>query len=273
MKYLFIILLLLLTACDSKKKEAVRPISESVETLVKEIQTTSLEKEKVPEIEFNLTNMVLKNLNLKKENCNVDLIATQQNPENWDEIFFAIPEISNTDINDETYFTYNSHIVVADANTGEIKQHYFESSKTNDWVSDAVFLAEIKIDTAPYLVSKTDRAFGVSVYYYNRSHPNPYSYKSLSLYIKKEDTLLKMLNKFNIMESHGETDTVCYGDFTDTKKILIMTKEQTNGYFNILVKTKFTKTKRRPDETNECIDIEEISKTKNVLKFSDGAYK
>ena len=258
MRCLFIILLVIFTSCKSKTKEDQKVLDKATTTVTK--------------IDFNLIDTVLKNLKIEKEDCKLDLIALKENPSNSKETIIAIPEIIKTDPEDDSYFEFDSHILIVDTKTGEIKQKYFESAKTNDWLSDAVMLTDIKIDTAPYLVSKNNRAFGIRVYYRNNSQPNPYSYETISLFLKTNNSLLKILNNYNVMEYHGESDTVCYGDFVGSKSVLIMTKDKTNGYFNILVKNKIIETKSRPDKNDDCIDSEVITTTKTTLKFNNKNY-
>lgn len=263
MKYTLIILLLILTSCDSKKKEDANVIDD--QTIVTELVESKTE--------FNLLATVLKNLNIEKENCKLDLVAIKESPTNPEETIIAIPEIVERDPNDESYYGFNSYILIVDTNTGEIKQSYFETAKINGWISDAIILADIKIDIAPYRVSENKRAFGVRVYYHNNSQPNPFSYEAISLFIKKDNSLLKILNNYNAMEYHGESDTVCYGDFIAHTKVFIMSKEKTNGYFNILVKNTITETKRRPDKNEDCIVSEVITSEVITLTLNNLEYK
>lgn len=253
-------LLVIFTSCTSKTKADLKTS--------KKATTTATVK-----MEFNLIDAVLENLNIKKEDCKLDLIAIKENPNNPKETIIAIPEIVKRDPEDASYFEFDSHILIVATNTGEIKQKYFEGKETNDWVSDAVILADIKIDTAPYMVSKNNRAFGIRVNYHNNSQPNPYSYETISLFLKTNNSLLKIWNNYNVMESHGESDTVCYGDFIGHNKTLMMSKGKTNGYFNILVNNKITETQTRPSKNEDCIDIEVITTEVSTFTFNNNEYK
>ncbi|NRD20051.1 hypothetical protein HNV08_08320 [Winogradskyella eckloniae] len=262
MKYRIYFLLFIVMACHSKAKNEV-----IIQEIVSEIEPVH------SKLEFNLRDTVLKNINLKKENCNLDLIAQQEHPTNPQETIFAIPEISKTDANDDSYFEYTSHIVIVDTKSGTLKHKYSEGSKTNGWTSDAIQLAEIKIDTMTYALSEHEQAFGVNVSYHNNSQPNPYSYQTISLYKKQDDTLVKILNNYTIKENQGETDTVCYGDFINQSKTLIMSPGQTNGYSNILVKNTITTTKSRPNTNGLCRDTSKVSTEVSTLRFSSNQYK
>lgn len=262
MKHLIILLLIILTSCKSKTNDDVEASEEAIKTEKAE-----------PKVVFNLIDTVLKNLNIKKENCDLNLIASKENPNNPNETIFAIPEIANSDTEDDTYFEFNSHILIVDSKTGEIKQKYFESAKIGGWTSDAIILADIKIDTADYTISENKRAFGVRVYYHNNSQPNPYSNETISLYLKTDNSLIKILKNYEVMSSSGESDTVCYGDFIVSNKELMISKGKTNNYFNILVNNTITETKSRPGKNNDCIDSDVITSKAITLAFNNNEYK
>ena len=92
--------------------------------------------------EINHLAKILKQLNLDKQKCKVTLIVSKPFPNNINETIIVIPEIVTEE---EGYFELNSYILIIDTFTGIIKSKYFESSKTNNWVSDAVRLTQIKI--------------------------------------------------------------------------------------------------------------------------------
>ena len=70
----------------------------------------------------------------------------------------------------------------------KITNKYFESSKTNGWESNAILLSEITIDTTSYIIAENKIAFGIKVLHHGMSRPNPYSNKTISLFLKSEDT-------------------------------------------------------------------------------------
>ena len=57
------------------------------------------------------------------------------------------------------------------------------------------------------------------------------------------------------------------------KKVLIISKNKTNGYFDILVKNKITETTNYEDRNGNCDSKEKITTTKTVLKFNGKEYK
>lgn len=213
---------------------------------------------------------VLSQLNLKVTKCKLDLVATKTRPNNPEETIMVIPEIV---AEDEHYFELNSHILIVDSKTGEIKSRFFESSVTNGWYSDAVKLVEISIDTAPYNVKSDTRAFGVKVRYLGSSQANPYAKETISLFVEHEDGLKQILKNFSVQEYHGEWDTNCAGEFTEVTKILTMSKKVSNGYADIIVKTTTSNSIAFVNENDACDEKETISKKSEVLTFENGGYK
>ncbi len=223
----------------------------------------------VPQKE-TLINSVLKQLNLENSKVNTELLVTKVMPDNPYETIIVIPEIVDEG---EQYFELNSHIVLVDNTTGKITHKYFESSKTNGWESDAIQLREISIDTAPYNLTETVRAFGVKVRYVGSSQVNPYENERISLFVKSDDSLKKLLYNFDVMNNSGALDTDCVGEFKDVKNTLIISEEKTHKHFDILVKSKITKNKSYVDENGDCDSQEQITSEEIILKFNGEEYK
>ena len=220
--------------------------------------------------DYTLIVSVLSELHLSFLMVKTNLVASRVHPQDPNEVIIAIPEIVDER---EHYFELNSHIVIADSRSGKIRHTYFESFQTNQWVSDAVELREIKIDTAPYQVSQEKRAFGIRVYYLGLSRPNPYENETLSLFVRSENELKKILSNYSVMDYGGEWDTDCLGEFLRSEKILFMSKKQTNSWFDILVKNMIIETKNGVEENGECISNETISTENTLLKFNGEEYK
>ena len=213
---------------------------------------------------------ILKQLKLDRSKCKMDLVALKAIPNNPDETIVVIPEIVEEE---EYYFELNSHILIVDSKTGKIKYNYFESSNTNNWVSDAIQLTSIAIDTAPYQISEQNRAFGIIVRYVGSSRANPYESETIALFTKSGDTLKKILNNYEIMYNGGEWDTDCVGEFVMHKKTLIISTNKTNDYFDIIVKNKIITTKNYIDVNGECNAKEKSSTEKSLFKFNVIDYK
>lgn len=262
-----IILLLLLTIKSYGFKEK-KTILKSTSIIKKEIMI----KDKILS-NSELINTVLSQLNLKKENCKTSFISVKDMPNSKEMSIVIIPEISSE--NEEEYsFELNSYILIVNKKTGKIKSKFYESSKTNDWTSDALMLTNITIDTAPYTIRKNKRAFGVRVHYLGSSKPNPYEKETISLFIEDDNNKLnRVLNKYEINGNFGEWDMNCAGEFTYFNSILIISKTTINDYYNINVKTTTIKTNNFEAEIGDCksTDIKTINKTK--LIFNGNEYK
>ncbi len=219
---------------------------------------------------IDLENTVIKQLKLNPNKIAKALIVHKELPNNVNETVIVIPEIVEEG---EQYFELNSYIVIVNSVTGKIIHQYFESSKTNNWVSDAIKLVEITIDTAPYNVTTGIRAFGIRVRYVGSSQANPYENETISLFIKSENTLKNILKSYDVMNSWGEWDTNCAGEFIDENKVLIISENMTNTYVDILVKSKIIESKSYIDKNGDCDSTEKTTTEKTLLKFNGKEYK
>ena len=216
-----------------------------------------------------LINSVLKQLNLEPLKVNTDLLAIKLMSNNLEETIIVIPEIVDEG---EQYFTLNSHIVIVNNTTQKITHKYFESSKTNGWVSDALQLREITIDTAPYALTENNSAFGVKVRYVGSSQVNPYENETISLFVKSDDSLKKVLHNFAVLNNSGAWNNHCIGEFTDITSTLFMSRKKTNGYFDILVKSKVTESKMYIDGNGDCESKDIITAKIKWLEFNGEEY-
>lgn len=216
-----------------------------------------------------LIDKVILQLGIDYAQVNTHLLVAKVNPSNTQETIIVIPEFVDSG---EYHFLLNSHIVLVNNLTGSITHTYFESSKTNGWESDAIQLSKISIDTAPYIVAKDTRAFGVRVNYFGSSRANPYTKKTISLFVKSEDALKKVLHNYPVMNYGGEWDTDCEGEFTEEKKILIISEKTTNGYFDIIAKNTITHSVDYVPEDGDCESEKEVTRKKTSLKFNGETY-
>lgn len=218
----------------------------------------------------SLINNVIQQLNLEKSKIKTDLIVSEKLPNNPNETIVVLPEIVDES---EHYFELNSHILIVNNTTGKITHKYFESSKTNGWVSDAIQLREITIDTAPYNLTETNRAFGVRVRYVGSSQVNPYENETISLFVKLENYLKNVLYNFDVINDTGAFNEHCVGEFADVENTLHMATKKTNGYFDILVKSKVTESESFINKNGDC-DSKDIITTKTKwLKFNGKKYE
>ena len=133
---------------------------------------------------------------------------------------------------------YTSHIVIVDGISGKIRSRFTEDSNLNGWISNAIFIDDIHVDSTNYLLTKTKKGFGVRVKFRNMSQPNPYSEECISLFVKDNNGLKKVLDAYTIHESVGEVNVntnVCFGVFKIFENKIAFQNSRTNGYYDILV--------------------------------------
>ncbi|RRQ49578.1 hypothetical protein DZC72_02960 [Maribacter algicola] len=218
---------------------------------------------------FALIDGVLTDLKLDWVQTNTHLISSAPHPDNPKETILVIPEIVDEG---EMYFDLNAHIVIADNRSGKIKNNYFESNETNNWESDAIELDGLQIDPTAYQITEDKSAFGVTVSHIGHSRVNPYSDKTLSLFVKSGDSLLKVLSDYTMKDYGGEWDGDCDGEFTETKKSLSIGQEKTNGYFDIRVDTENSYTHSYKDKNGDCLSDMKLDPQKTILKFNGWRY-
>lgn len=220
---------------------------------------------------LDVVDNVIAKLGLDRSKIYENFTSSQILSDDTDEnIVVVIPEIAEED---EEMFKLNSHIVLVNTATGKISHKYFESFETNSWLSDAISIEEIAIDTTTYQLNENTQAFGIKTFYLSRSQPNPYNNRTISLFVKSGDSLKKVLNNYDISQYGGEWDTRCSGEFTSVDNTLKITNEKSNDYFNIEVKTKITKTNSYVDEKGECIAKDSVTSKTSILKFDGITYK
>jgi hypothetical protein len=214
-----------------------------------------------------LVKSALDQLQLKYADCHADFIAEKRLPGTSGESVIVIPKLLPAD---EVYeFSLDCYVLIVDNATGKIRNKYYES---NAWQSGVEILTEITIDTAPYLLQEKTRAFGIRVKYTGESRPNPYNTENLTLFVREGDQLKPVLKNFETRLFTGEWDTDCAGEFTEEQSILLMAKTQTNGYFDLHVRSKITITRNYLDEHEDCQESATATKAESMLKFQHGKY-
>ena len=215
--------------------------------------------------------LVIKTLNINSKKLIPSLQAFKILPNSPNQAVVVIPELVEGS-EEEHYFYLNTHIAIVNLETKQITHQYFESSKTNGWVSDAIVLTDIIIDTAPYDVTDKIRAFGIKTHFVGSSRANQYESETLSLFVKLEDKLQKVLDNYEVLNNVGEWDGFCFGKFIKEEKILIISRQKTNEYYDIIVKSKITETNNFEDENGACDYKETSSHQTSVLTFDGKTY-
>lgn len=206
-----------------------------------------------------LLDTVLKRLDLNQEKIEKEFTVIKQFPYDTNKYIclVALP------IEEEGYTPYDVYLLLVDR-TGEIICKYFEKEAL---VSDAVRLTGVTIDTAPYDVAPGVRAFGITSSHYLQSRPNPYSGRSLSLFIRQDSGFVKILDDFEVQSYQGDGNEMCESTYWDEQNILIMLKNQTDGFNDILIKSK-EKVTEHFLVGEDCEERETVKKTSYKLIYS-----
>jgi len=216
--------------------------------------------------------LVIDELNINRSKLIPTLQAFKILPNRPHEAIVVIPEIVEGS-EEEHFFSLNTNIAYVNYENKQVLFHYFESTETNGWTSDAVVLQEIVIDTAPYTITERERAFGVKTHFVGSSRVNPYESEQLSLFVVANNNLQKVLHNFEVKKGSGEINGACDETYLLEEKTLIISKEKNNAYFNIIVNTKTTNSMLFKNENNDCDEKEDITTKTSLLKFNGKTYK
>jgi hypothetical protein len=140
-----------------------------------------------------------------------------------------------------------------------------------DW--DAVFIEDLRFDTAPYRLRADDIAFGVRISRRGSSRPNPFYETRLDLYQLDTDSLRPLLSELPVRTAGGEWDTNCSGAFSETKGVLVITEQVGNqGYRKLWLKN--TRVERRTAMIDgECRTVEESTHRYQLpIEYGDERY-
>lgn len=212
-----------------------------------------------------LIGKVVERLHLRIEDCYEPLLAEKPLPHSPGESVVVIPTAKEKNGVIDIF----SRILVVDNATGEIKSKYTES-----WRSDTVIeLWDILIDTAPYLLKENTRAFGIRLNYLEMAGGYPHYRETLTLFIREKEKLVPILQQLEVFDMVSEIGEDCGGKSVDLTGILVISKEKTNGYFNIQLKQKHTVRNLAPLPNGECDEKNTSKTTSRVLKLSEGRYK
>ena len=195
-----------------------------------------------------------------------DLWAEKVLPYAKSQTVLVVPNLTGED-KVEGSFELNAIVVVVDNQTGKILQQYQES---NSYFSDAMYLATFSIDTAPYLLSKGVRAFGIRVQFYGRSS-NSYSEEMISLFVPEGTTLRRVLKDEMISTSSDELNMDCNGQSTTMHALILFETKTTKNYFNLVIKESTSKVVRQKIK-GECNKITEKSERKRTFRYNGEKY-
>ncbi|WP_316849918.1 PA3715 family protein [Pedobacter agri] len=227
--------------------------------------------------ERNIENSVLaKNifaqLKLKQGDVNEELYVEKVLPNMKSQTVMVIPKYrkNEPDGYGNYYLELDAYIIIADNTNGKILYKYYEE---NAWTSDASRLSSITINTGLFNLNSETRAFGINVSYQGSSQPNPNHHTDLSLFVKSNQSLKKVLSNYTTETFGGEWDMKCVGEFEQVSSTIIVDKKRKTKNFNdLIIKDKITKTINTP-VNDDCIEKETVSSKTLRLKFNGTEYK
>lgn len=214
---------------------------------------------------------VLKQLGLQSSDVNEQLYREKILPYNTTNTLMLLPKyrVNDTDSQGHTYLELDAYIVIAENSTGKILQKFVEEEA---WVSDALVLTEITLDTGLYKLDDNNRAFGIRVSFTGSSAPNPYNYTDFSLFLIQNNKIHKILNNYKIDTFFGEWDTRCTGNFEEVTGVLTMDKSKSKGFNNLIVKNNTVKTTGY-NTADGCEEKNKVLVSTRKLKYNGKEYK
>lgn len=216
-----------------------------------------------------LVSKVLAQLKIELTQCNEEFIREKQLPYNKSLSVVVIPKYKEKE---EDYFTLDSYILLVNNKTGKIISKYFEDANDNEWVSDAMMLERIDIETNPYKIKSGVNAFAIVLGFRGSSNPNPYNNEHISIFEPKGTALRCVLKNFETETYGGEWDMHCAGKFKQELKTLSFSKNTTQGYYDVIVKSKI-KNIVSVKVMDDCKETVSTKTSIKVLKFKNGAYQ
>lgn len=214
----------------------------------------------------SLKKNVLKQLGISESELRDELFEEKVLPYATNQTVMVIPKLV---YEEEGMFTLDALIVVENNQTGKITQRFKEENLLH---SDAIHVSDFAIDTAPYLLTKDIRAFGIRVAYKDDSGPNPYRQTDLSLFVQEAHALRRVLKDENVAFFSGEWDTHCAGEFHSANSLVSFETETTNGYFNLVIKDR-SSTTLKETINGECKERTlEAHEKKSIFYYNGKTY-
>ena len=206
-------------------------------------------------------NIITQQLHLKCEDCYVEFVSEQILPGSEEFSIWVIPKIAfmETDEYSGKSFSLDSYILLVNNQTGKIVNKYYEPGA---WSSDAYQLITISIDTPRYRLGDKIWAFGIRDSYKASSSVNPSSSNYVSLFIPQGDSLKKVFG-YSSLEFQGEFGINGEGQSHSTNGGIILSENETNGFFDIILKNETANTIYDLVEN----DIQEDVTTEEDFKF------
>lgn len=196
-----------------------------------------------------------------------DLYACKLLPHENNTALLAVAEFV-PHVEEEYEGDYALHLFKANAKTGQILKKYLN---IDTFVSDAVALRGIEIDTAAYQLNSKLRAIGVRTQYEGGSRVYPYNNSTLHLYdLENKKTLLTGL----VVDLYrGENDSRCNSEWEEHRGVLHMLNSKSKGFADIRM-TINIKSEGMQMIKGECEDLPtKQDKVSFILKYDGKTYR
>jgi hypothetical protein len=217
-----------------------------------------------------LISNLVKKLQLQVKLETIELSACKIWPHSPDKTIVVVTRPSDSPKYNEGVVIYDMDLLIVDNRSEKIIAHRFEREA---YSNDAVFADGIGIDTAPYQLNSSIRAFGVYFHLRNTAHYNNYSGSALNLYYLQEKELRMALRGLSMSDSFSEWNDNCKGDFKDFNRVIVIDKEQNNGFNNLIINTIITSSKLRATKNENCEKtITNTKKRTIVFKYNGNDY-
>lgn len=169
---------------------------------------------------------------------------------------------------DEYEGDYELHLFKVDAQTGQLFKKYL---KMDTYISDAIALRSIEIDSAPYRLTENIRAIGIRTHYEGGSRVFPYNNSSLHLYDLENKN--KILSGLVVDLYRGENNGQCNSEWEEHRGVLHMLNSKTNGFADMRM-TLNIKSEGMKQGQEDCIDLPiKYDKASFVMKYDGEHYQ
>lgn len=207
-----------------------------------------------------LIDSVLNQLNIKKEDCLEKFIIEEEIT--YLETIIFIPKITEQE---EDRFTLDAHLVLVNNTNGEIKSRF---TKKECWFSDALKLDRIELNYQPYKIAENSKIIGIEVEYFGSSRVNPYTSKQLSLFLREEGDLRRILTDFEIYKHTEEINGDGNSTSFENNKSITTVIDSEKDFYDIKVTNTTTET-----ESKDYVEIKlNKSITVEYLQYKNGMY-
>ncbi|RFB83308.1 hypothetical protein B5K08_29460 [Rhizobium leguminosarum bv. trifolii] len=159
-------------------------------------------------------------------------------------------------------------LLVVDSTNLQIKRLRLDGLMSDD----AVRVRSVAFDTARYRFAPGRTAFGLRVSLEGSSRANPFGETTLWLFSIEGDGLKPVLDNIVVGESHGEWDTVCAGEFSETTRTLSMVPSAKAAVADIVVTEKTTTSVNTVGTDNSCNSEDKTTIDKHRLQYDGSGY-